>query len=89
MLSSEFSTSAGTMLTLLAGLRTLKWSLLIVVAAAVTPLGRWNTAHDHSPMGIKGAKGSRACDVAPVLLTAEEIVPESTASFMLRRSAML
>ncbi len=77
------------MLTLLAGLRTLRWSLLIIVAAAAVPLGRWNTARDRSPVGIEGAKGSKACDVAPVLLMAEGIAPESTASLMLRRSAML
>jgi hypothetical protein len=77
------------MLTLLAGLRTLRWSLLIVVTAAVVPLDRWNTTHDHSPVGIKGAKGSKARDVAPVLLTAKRIAPVSTPSLMLRRSTML
>jgi hypothetical protein len=77
------------MLTLLAGLCTLRWSLLIVVATAVAPLGRWNTTRDHSPVGIEGAEGSKACDVAPVSLTAKGIAPESTASLMLHRSAML
>ncbi len=77
------------MLTLLAGLRTLRWSLLIVLAAAVAPLGRWKTARDRLPVGIEGAEGSKACDVAPVLLTAKGIAPESTASLMLHRSAML
>ncbi len=89
MLRSEFSTSAGTMLTLLAGLCTLRWSLLIVDAAAVAPFGRWNTARDCSPVGIKEANGNKACDVAPVSLTAKGIVPASTASLMLCCSAML
>jgi hypothetical protein len=35
------------------------------------------------------AEGRKACDVAPVSRTAKGIVPESTASLMLRRSAML
>jgi hypothetical protein len=77
------------MLTLFAGLRTLRWSLLTVVTAAVAPVGRWNTARDRSPVGIEGAEGSKACDVAPVSLTAKGIAPESTASLMLRRSTML
>jgi hypothetical protein len=77
------------MLTLFAGLRTLRWSLLIVVATAVAPLGRWNTACDRSPVGIEGGEGSKACDVAPMSLMAERIAPESTTSLMLRHSAML
>ncbi len=49
-------------------------------ATAVVPLGRWNTTFDGIPMGIDGAGGRRACDVAPVLLTANGIVPLRTPS---------
>ncbi len=49
-------------------------------AAAVVPSGRWNTTLDGIPMGIDGADGRRACDVAPVLLTADGIVPLRTPS---------
>ena len=77
------------MLTLLAGSRTFMWSLLIVVAAAVAPSGRWNTACDRCPVGMDGADGRSACDVAPVSLTADGISPASTASLMLCWSALL
>jgi hypothetical protein len=51
-----------------------------VEAAAVVPLERWNTTVDGIPMGIDGADGRRACDVAPVLLTADGIIPLRTPS---------
>ncbi len=50
----------------------------MVVAGAVAPLGRWNTTVERSPVGIDGAVGRRACEVAPVSLTADRIVPLRT-----------
>ncbi len=50
----------------------------MVVAGAVALSGRWNTALERTPVGIDGAVGSRACDVAPVLLTADGMEPVST-----------
>jgi hypothetical protein len=47
-------------------------------AAAVVPLGRWNNTLDRIPVGIDGANGRRACDVAPVLLMADVIIPLRT-----------
>ncbi len=44
-------------------------------ATAVVPLGRWNTTLDEVPVGIDGADGRRACDVKPMSLTADGIVP--------------
>jgi hypothetical protein len=49
-----------------------------VEAAAVVLSGRWNTTLDGIPVGIDGANGRRACNVAPVLLTADETVPLRT-----------
>ncbi len=49
-------------------------------AAAVVLLGRWNTTLDRIPVGIDGADGRKACNVAPVLLTADGIVPLRTPS---------
>jgi hypothetical protein len=45
-----------------------------VEAAAMVPSGRWNTTVDGIPVGIDGANGRRACDVAPVSLTADGII---------------
>jgi hypothetical protein len=50
-------------------------SLLTVKAAAVIPLGRWKIIVDQVPVGIDGADGRRACNVTPVSLTADGIVP--------------
>ncbi len=49
-------------------------------AAAVVPLGRWNTTLDRIPVGIDGVNGKRACNVTPVLLTAVGIVQLRTPS---------
>ncbi len=43
-------------------------------AAAVVPSGRWNTALEGIPVRIDGADRRRACDVAPVSLTADGII---------------
>jgi hypothetical protein len=51
-----------------------------VEAAAVIPSGRWNTTLDGIPVGIDGADRRRACYVAPVLLTADGIIPLRTPS---------
>ncbi len=75
MLRSEFSTSEGTMLTFRAGERTLWSNLLIVVAGATVPFGRWNTAEGTCPVGMDGSSLRKALDVALVSLTADGIVP--------------
>jgi hypothetical protein len=63
------------MLTSLVGVRTL-WSNLLTVVAGVTALfGRWNTMEDMRPVGRDGSDVRKALDVAPVLLTADGIVP--------------
>jgi hypothetical protein len=43
-------------------------------------LGRWNTILDGIPVGIDGADRRRACNVAPVLLMADGIIPLRTPS---------
>ena len=50
-------TRDGTMLTMRAGSCSLWCSLCILVAAAVAPLGRWNTAVEIVFVGIDGAEG--------------------------------
>ena len=49
-----------------------------VVAGAMAPFGRWNTAVDTRPVGIDGSSLRKAFDVAPVLLTADGMVPFNT-----------
>ncbi len=44
-------------------------------AAVLVPLGRWNITLDQMPVGIDGADRRRACNVAPVLLTTDGIIP--------------
>ena len=61
----------GTMLTVHAGSRSLWCSLWILVAAAMAPSGRWNTAVKIVFVGINGADGRSVWEVAPVLLTAK------------------
>ncbi len=61
----------GTMLMLWAGSRSFWCNLLILVAATVAPLRRWNMAVDTVPVGIIGAEGRNAPEVAAVLLTAK------------------
>jgi hypothetical protein len=80
VLMRELLARVGAMFVLQAGSRTLCMSLLTVEATAVVPLGRWNTTLDGILVGIDGANGRRACNVAPVLLTADEIVPLRTPS---------
>ena len=58
------------MLTVRAGSCSLWCSLRILVAATVAPLGRWNTAVKIVFVGIDGAEGRNAWEVAPVSLTA-------------------
>jgi hypothetical protein len=67
------------MLTVRAGSRSLWCSLLILVAAAVSPSGRWNTAVKIEFVGIDGAEGRNAWEVAPMSLTAEGMDPLRTA----------
>ncbi len=50
----------------------------MVEAAAVVPLGRWKTTLDQIPVGIDGADRRRACNVMPVLLMADGIIPLRT-----------
>ncbi len=78
MLRSEFSTSEGTMLTSRAGVWTLWSNLLSVVAGAMAPFGRWKTVVDTRLVGIDGSFLRKALDVAPVLLTADGMVPFNT-----------
>ena len=61
----------GTMLTVHAGSRSLWCSLWILVAAAMAPLGRWNTAVKIVFVGINGVSRRNAWEVAPVLLITE------------------
>ena len=68
-------TSEGTMLTSRVGAHTLRSSLLTVVSGATVPFGRWNTAEDTRPVGRDGSDVRNAIKVAPVLLTADGIVP--------------
>ncbi len=68
-------TSEGTMLTSRAGARTSRSNLLTVVAGATAPFGRWNIAEDMCSVGRDGSDVRKALDVAPVLLTADGIVP--------------
>ena len=49
-----------------------------MVAGAMAPFGRWNTAEDMCPVGIVGSSLRKALDVAPVSLTADGIVPFNT-----------
>jgi hypothetical protein len=79
VLRREFPTRDGTMLMVRAGARSLWCSLWILVAAAVAPLGRWNMAVEIVFVGIDGAKGRNAWEVAPVLLIAEGTDPLRTA----------
>ncbi len=78
MLRSEFSTSDGTMLTFRVGEQMLWSNLLTVVAGAMAPFGRWNTAEDTRPVGMDGSFLRKALDVAPVSLTMDGIVPFNT-----------
>jgi len=66
------------MLTSQAGARTLWSNLLSVVAGAMVPFGRRNTAEDTRLVGIDGSSLRKALDVAPVLLTADGMVPFNT-----------
>jgi hypothetical protein len=68
-----------TMLTVHAGSRSLWCSLWILVAAAVAPSGRWITAVEIVFVGIDGAEGRNAWEVAPVSLTTEGTDPLRTA----------
>ncbi len=43
-------------------------------AATLVLLGRWNTTLDQIPVGIDGADGRRACNVALVFLTFDGFV---------------
>jgi hypothetical protein len=72
-------TRDGTMLMVRAGSRSLWCSLWILVAAAMAPLGRWYTAVEIVYVGIDGADGRNAWEVAPLLLTAKGMDPLRTA----------
>ncbi len=50
----------------------------MVEATAVVLFGRYNITLDQIPVGIYGANRRRTCNVAPVLLTADGIVPLRT-----------
>jgi len=60
---------------------------LSVVAGATAPFGRWNIAEDACPVGMDGSSLRKALYVAPVLLTADGIVPFSTPMRILRCAA--
>ncbi len=68
------------MLTVRAGSYSLWCSLLILVAATVTPLERWNTAVKIVFVEINGADERNTWEVAPVLLTAKGMDPLKTAA---------
>ncbi len=84
VLRSELPTSEGTMLTSRVGVRTLWSNLLTVVAGATAPFGRWNTMEDTHPVGRDGSDVRKVLNVAPVLLTADGIVPFNTPMYILR-----
>ncbi len=63
-----------------AGSRSLWCNLWILVAAAVAPSGRWNTAIKIVFVDIDGVDGRNAWEVAPVLLTAKGVDPLRTAN---------
>ncbi len=84
VLRSELPTSEGTMLTSRAGMHTFWRNLLMVVAGAMALFGRWNTVEDTRPFGRDGSDMRKALDVAPVLLTADGIVPFNTPMCILR-----
>ena len=67
-------TSDGTILTSRVGTHTLWSSLLTVVAGAMVPSGRCNTAVDTRPVDRDESDVREAVDVAPVSLTADGIV---------------
>ena len=48
------------------------------VAGARAPFRIWNIADDTRPVGIDGSSLRKALNVAPVLLTADGIVPFNT-----------
>jgi hypothetical protein len=79
----------GTMLTVRAGLCSLWCSLWILVAAAVAPSRRWNTVVKIVVVGIDGAEGRNAWEVAPVLLTAKGTDPLRTAVRSVGRDAQM
>ncbi len=87
MLRSELLISEGTMLTSREGARTLWSNLLTVVAGATASFGRWNTTEDTRPVGRDGSDVRKALNVAPVLLTADSIVPFNTPMRILRWAA--
>ncbi len=68
-------TSEGLMLTSRVGAHTSWRNLLTVVAGAMAPFGRWNTAEEMRPVGRDGSGVRKALNVAPVSLTADGIVP--------------
>ncbi len=50
----------------------------MVVAGAMVPFGRWNIVEDTCPVGRDGSDVRKTLNVAPVLLTADGIVPFNT-----------
>jgi hypothetical protein len=66
------------MCTLHAGLRSLWWSLFIVVAVACLPNAPPKVAVDQIPNGTEGPEGLKALAVAPVWLMADGMLPSST-----------
>ncbi len=55
-----------------------------MVAGAMAQFGRWNTAEITRPVGRDGSDVRKALDVAPVLLTANGIVPFNMPMCILR-----
>jgi hypothetical protein len=56
----------------------------MVVAGSMALFGRWNTMEDTRPVGRDGSDVRKALNVAPVLLTADSIVPLNTPMRILR-----
>ena len=63
------------MSTVLAGSRNLWWSLAVVEAHAVPPIGKWKTLVEGTLDFINGSWGRPAVDVAPVSLTPDGMMP--------------
>ena len=74
---SKVVSSVGMIFTLFAGALMLIWSLAIVVAGAVPPVGSPNNFVEISLVATNGFVGFPDVELAPVSLIADEMVPSS------------
>ena len=78
VLTREFSVMDGTMWMSLAGCPTSCISCFSSVALALVPSGRWNILVDVLPVAMCGSVIVPTLEVAPLLATADGMVPLST-----------